>query len=279
MTEVGAIQQINGTELYYEYHQNEDSEETILLIHGFLSSSFSFRQLVPLLKKEYSVISVDIPPFGKSGKTTTFKYSYHNMAKTVLQLLNILGIQQAFVIGHSMGGQISLNMAHLKPAAIKGAVLLCSSSYLKRIKNSMRYSSYLPFFHHYVKLYLARSGVEENLNRVVYNAQLIDKEMIDGYMQPFLNNDIFKALTRMIRDREGDLPTEILQTIRVPCLLIWGEHDRVVPLHVGKRLHKDLPNSKLVVLKDAGHLVPEEKPEEVHHHIKSFISSLEQVHV
>ncbi|MET3699429.1 pimeloyl-ACP methyl ester carboxylesterase [Bacillus oleivorans] len=279
MTEVGAIQPINGTELYYEYHRHYNSSETILLIHGFLSSSFSFRQLVPLLKKKYTVISVDIPPFGKSGKTTTFRYSYNNMAKTVLQLLDFLGIQQTFVIGHSMGGQIALNISHLKPSAIKGAVLLSSSSYLKRMKNSLRYSSYLPFFHHYVKLHLARSGVKENLNRVVHNAKLIDKEMVDGYMQPFLNNDIFKALTRMIRDREGDLPPEILRSIKAPSLLIWGEHDRVVPLDIGKRLQQDLPNSKLIVLKDAGHLVPEEKPEEVYQHIASFIASLERAEV
>lgn len=263
--------QINGTDLYYEYHKHDQAGDTILLIHGFLSSSFSFRHLIPLLKKDFSVISVDIPPFGKSGKKTSFVYSYQNMATTVLHLLKELGLKGVTVIGHSMGGQIALNLAYLNPSVIKAAVLLCSSSYLQKSKFHLKASSYIPFFHLYVKLYLARSGVRKNLQKVVYNVNMINDEMLLGYLQPFLDDDIFKALTKMIRDREGDLPAEILRSIEVPCLLIWGEYDRVVPLHIGKRLKEDLPNSQLVVLQEAGHLVPEEKPEEVYRHIVKFV--------
>ncbi|GAA0326252.1 alpha/beta hydrolase [Bacillus carboniphilus] len=274
MTATAFVKPINGTDLYYEYYQHPSSRETIVLIHGFLSSSFSFRHLIPLIKQDYSVLSVDVPPFGKSGKSISFTYSYENMAKTILHLLEELDIDQATVMGHSMGGQIALNIAYLNPVGVKGAVLLCSSSYLKKAKLHLKMSSYIPFFHHYVKLYLSRSGVRKNLQNVVYNAEMINDEMLFGYLQPFLDDEIFKALTRMIRHREGDLPPEKLQKITTPSLLIWGEHDRVVPLHIGKRLNKDLQNSHLVILNDAGHLVPEEKPEEVHRHMSNFIQSI-----
>lgn len=78
-------------------------------------------------------------------------------------------------------------------------------------------------------------------------------------------------MTRMIRDWEGDLPSKVLNQINANCLLIWGEHDRSQPLHVGERLKNDLINSELVVLKETGHAIPEERPYEIYEYIKRFL--------
>ncbi|RSD27555.1 alpha/beta fold hydrolase [Mesobacillus subterraneus] len=263
---------VRGIDLYYEHYQHPEAEETLVLLHGFLSSTFSFRHLIPLLKEDYNVISVDLPPFGKSGKVSSFKYSYHNLATTVVELMKSLGIPTFTVVGHSMGGQIALNILLHYPENAKKGILLCSSGYLKRAKLPLVLSSYIPYFHLYVKFHLARSGVKQNLQNVVYDHSMINDEMLYGYLTPFLEDDIFKALTMMIRHREGDLTSEELKKIESPCLMIWGEHDKVVPVSIGRRLKKDLRNSELIILKETGHLVPEEKPEEVHQLINSFMA-------
>lgn len=242
----------------------------MVLIHGFLSSTFSFRRLIPLLQRDFNILSVDLPPFGKSGKSAQFNYSYENMVNTVIPLIESLQLGQVILIGHSMGGQICLQVSHQRPDLVENTVLLCSSGYLKRSKPSLVLLSYLPFFYLIVKKQLAKTGVMKNLQNVVHDHRIIDDEMMHGYLQPFLEEDIFRALTRMIRDREGDLSSQLLNQINTPALLIWGEQDRVVPLTVGQRLHQDLKNSKLIVLKETGHLVPEERPEEVYNHIKNF---------
>ena len=262
---------INGTEVYFEHYMHESSQQTVVLLHGFLSSSFSFRRLIPILAKEFNVISVDLPPFGKSGKSRKYTYSYENTAKTVISLIEKLTSGTIYLIGHSMGGQICLNILLFRPELVDHVVLLCSSSYMLRLKPALIYSSYIPFFHFYIKKWLQRSGVENNLKNVVFDHSMIDEEMKNGYLAPFQKDDIFRALTRMIRDREGDLPREVLKQIKTPCLLIWGEHDKVVPLRIGKQLHKDLENSKLIVLKNTGHLVPEERPEDVLKYMKQFM--------
>lgn len=268
---------IKGIDLYYEHYVHPTSAETLVLLHGFLSSSFSFRHLIPLLKEDFNVISVDLPPFGKSGKISSFKYSYHNLATTVVELMRSLGISQFNVVGHSMGGQIALNiLLHYPDKATKG-ILLCSSGYLKKANLPLLLSSYIPYFHLYVKFHLAKSGVKQNLKNVVYDHSMINDEMLQGYLSPFLEDDIFKALTMMIRHREGDLASEELQRIDAPCLMIWGEHDKVVPVSVGRKLKKDLKNSELVVLKETGHLLPEEKPEEVRRLISRFMGAREKV--
>lgn len=262
---------LNGNDIYYESYQHSSSKETIVLLHGFLSSCFSFRRLIPFLMKDFNIISVDLPPFGKSGKSRRFAYSFNNLALTVIKLVESLQLKKITLLGHSMGGQIALYIAKLRPELIDGVILLCSSGYLKKSKPLLVLASFLPFFHFFVKRWLERSGLENNLKLVVYDQTMIDKEMEEGYLAPFLKDDIFPALTKLIRDREGDLTSGELKAIDVPCLLIWGEEDKVVPLHIGKRLQSDLSDSQLFVLKETGHLIPEERPEEVYHFIKDFI--------
>jgi pimeloyl-ACP methyl ester carboxylesterase len=262
---------INDINVYYEFYPNKNSDKTFVLLHGFLSSTFTFRHLIPLLKSEFQVLSVDLPPFGKSGKHHNFIYSYKNLAETVIKLTDYLGLKKMTFVGHSMGGQIVLNILHLMPEIAEKAILICSSAYLKRSKLPLILSSYVPFFHLFVKYIFARKGVKRNLQESLYNHTLINEEMINGYLQPFLQDEIFVALTRMIRHREGDLPVELLNKIETPCLLIWGDHDKSIPVHHGEKLNKDLVNSELVVLKETGHAVPEERPFEIYQYIKSFL--------
>ena len=263
--------EMDKVNVYYESYSHPTSEKTVVLLHGFLSSTFSFRRLIPLLCENFNVISVDLPPFGKSGKTIYYTYTHQNLAFTVIRLLESLGKKQVSLIGHSMGGQIALNICYQRPDLIEETVLLCSSGYLKPSNFPLILSSYIPFFYLYVRRWLARAGIEKTLRNVVHDHNMIDEVMLKGYLQPYIvDNEIFKGLTKMIRDREGDLSPGQLHKIETPCLLIWGEHDKVVPVSTGKRLNKDLKHSKLIILADTGHLVPEERPEEIFQHIINF---------
>ncbi|CAM4411015.1 hydrolase [Bacillus manliponensis] len=258
----------HGNTIHYELYENNGP--TFVLIHGFLSSTFSYRRLIPLLQKSGTVLAIDLPPFGKSSKSMNFTYSYRNLATIIIDLVEHLNKKDIILIGHSMGGQISLYANKLRPDLIAKTILLCSSGYLTRAKLPLIYSTYIPYFYLYVKNWIVRRGIVHNLKNVVHDHSLIDEEMMDGYAAPFYDDNIFPALTRMIRDREGDLPTMELRKIETPTLLIWGEKDRVVPVDVGYRLHKDLPNSHFISYENTGHLLPEEKPEDVYEEIISF---------
>jgi pimeloyl-ACP methyl ester carboxylesterase len=261
---------INGVAIHYELYNHRSNQPFIVLIHGFLSSTFSYRRLIPYLMNDFSVLALDLPPFGKSEKSIRFQYTYKNLAKLVIELLDRLQIPSCILVGHSMGGQISLNIARQRPDLVKQIVLLCSSGYLKRTQMPLLLSTYMPYFHLYVKRRLHRQGVEKNLLNVVYDHSLIDEEMRKGYEQPFYDKQIFKALARLIRHREGDLSSEELKEIETPSLLVWGEEDKVVPIHIGKRLHQDLPNSQFISFPKTGHLLPEEKPRHVYEQILRF---------
>ncbi|MFD3448836.1 alpha/beta fold hydrolase [Microbacteriaceae bacterium 4G12] len=263
---------VSNITVHYElYNYNEKVQQPIyVLIHGFLSSTFSYRHLIPLLAKHGTVIALDLPPFGKSDKAMHFTYSYDNLAKIVIALIEHLQVSNVVLIGHSMGGQISLFVSRQRPDLIDKLVLLCSSGYLSRANFPLIYSSYLPFFNIYVKNWIVRKGALRHLLNVVHDQTLVDEEMMQGYAAPFYDDRIFHALTRMIRDREGDLTSSELKHIKTPSLLMWGEEDRVVPVHVGRRLHQDLENSHFISFAKTGHLLPEEKPYHVYERIIEF---------
>lgn len=267
-------QTVKDSEIYYELYQHSEDRPTLILLHGFLSSTFSYRKLLSFLTQKYTVYLLDIPPFGQSGKSNKYTYTVTNLAKTILTFIEMHKLENVILIGHSMGGQICLNMSKQRPDLVDKIILLAGSGYLAAPSIWLKRASHLPFFPYFVKRYLEKSGIEKNLRQVVYNQSMIDDEMRDGYTAPFLQGKaIFQALGKLARDKEDDLSEQDLHTITTSCLLLWGRYDKVVPLSIGNRLHKDLPSSQLIVIEDAGHLLPEEKPGEVFFQIDNFINN------
>ena len=257
---IKGIERVGNMDIYFEQYQMDPSHPTLVLLHGYLSSSFCYRKLIPYLTNQFNVIALDLPPFGKSGKIYNYTYSFENIAQSIVDFLEKKGLESFTIIGHSMGGQIALQLTKNYPNLIDKAVLLCSSGYLPGFSKKMKALSYVPFFSLGVRYHLAKSGLDKNLQNTVYNKELIDETMRNGYLQPFTTGwRIFRAMGRMVRDKKDDLLEDDLKKIDKPCLLIWGREDQVVPLKIGERLATDLPHSKLVVLDKTGHLLPEEK--------------------
>jgi pimeloyl-ACP methyl ester carboxylesterase len=257
-----------NTNIYCE-HAIQD-KPPILLIHGFVASSYTFNRLKPMLANDFSVIAIDLPGFGKSEKSTTFTYSFDNYAELVLKCLDHFHLDEAFIAGHSMGGQIAMYTAIKSPRRVKKLILFCSSGYLPRAKPYLIYSSYLPFFQLIAKRKINAQSVVRNLKNVFYDHSLITKDQIEEYGKPLQDKNFPKSLIRLLRHREGDLSSNELRNIHIPALLLWGEKDKVVPLTIGKKLCQDLPNAQLISYDKAGHLITEEKPNELWKQILSF---------
>lgn len=254
--------------LYCEYLLN--GKPPILLIHGFVSSTYTFNRLMPLLQRSFSVIAIDLFGFGQSEKSTSFIYSYKNYAALVAEVIAYFQLQNVTIAGHSMGGQIALYTAMEIPKKVNKLILLASSGYLKSANKLLIYSSYLPLFHLIAKRIVQKQSVEETLKNVLYDHSLLTVEQVEAYGSPLKEKNFYKALVRLLRYREGDLISEQLQGIKIPALLIWGVEDKVVPLSVGKRLAKDLPDARLITYDQTGHLITEERPHEVYEQILAF---------
>ncbi|KMM37723.1 alpha/beta fold hydrolase [Guptibacillus hwajinpoensis] len=264
---------IGNVTISYEYYRRPNkSAPTLVFIHGFLSSSFSFRKLLPLLQKEYNLLCFDLPGFGESEKSCDIHYSLHEYAVLTNTLLEEMSIDKAVLVGHSMGGQIALRTCIQHPERIEKLILLCSSSYIKSSSAALRLCSYLPFFPYCLSLSMSAINMQKNFEHLVYDKTLLTKKVIDGYTTSFNEKGFYLALCRLIREREEDLSTKALNKINFPTLLIWGSDDRLVPIRVGERMKKDLPDADLLVFSHTGHLIPEERPKETTKAIREFLS-------
>lgn len=252
---------IADMDIYCEYDLN--SRPPIVLLHGLLASGFTFNRLMPLLRQHFSVITLDLPGFGRSEKSGSFVYSYDNYARFILHCADYFNLDRFYLAGHSLGGQIALNTVRLLPDRIKGVVLLGSSGYLNKSKKLLVYSSYLPFFHRLLSLYIRKRGVKAGLESVFYDHSLITEEHMEEFGYPLTDTNLYKALIRLLRHREGDLTSDQLKTIHVPALILWGKEDKVVPVRIGHRLAADLPHAVMHTFNRTGHLLTEERPEEV----------------
>jgi pimeloyl-ACP methyl ester carboxylesterase len=256
--------------LYCEYELSD--KPPILLIHGFASSSYTFRRIIPLLQKQFSIIAVDLPGFGRSEKSTSFIYSTNNYAKLMFTCMDKFNVKHTHIIAHSMGGQIALHMARISPERIKKLVLLNSSGYLRRAKRLAVYSSYLPLFDKVIYSYIHRKTVHDYLQNTFFNKQLINEELMNEFSRPLTEKNFYKSLIRLLRHREGDLSSNQLKEINAPTLLIWGEEDRVVPIRIGQRLANDLPDAKFIAYEKTGHFITEEKPNQIFNNILTHMS-------
>ncbi|RLL40391.1 alpha/beta hydrolase [Oceanobacillus piezotolerans] len=259
---------INGVNIYCEYILN--GKPPIVLIHGYLSSTYTFNKIIPLLENHFSIIAMDLPGFGKSEKSLSFFYSYHNYAQVVAACIDYFNLDGVTLVGHSMGGQIALYTARIIPEKVKKLILVCSSGYLKGANRLMRYCSYLPLFHQAVQRRIKRSSVKESLKNVFYDISLMTEDHIREFTRPLKEKNFSRSLIRLLRHREGDLTSEQLKEIDIPTLLLWGEEDKVVPVSVGHRLVNDLPKAELITYEKTGHLLTEEIPSAIFENILSY---------
>ncbi len=216
----------------------------------------------------------DLPGFGRSSKHEARAYSFQAYSTIVVALLDSLRIQQAVLVGHSMGGQVALYTALYHRERVEALILLASSGYLKQVKSLYRLASYLPFASHYLSLYIHKPPIELLLQEAVYRKKTLTKAMIHAYKQPLLDTNFAKGLLQLTRQREGDLSPEQLQQITQQTLVITGENDPLIPVETSKRLVRDLPNSRFESLKKCGHLLAEEQPKQTAAKIKVFLQAL-----
>ncbi|SDK08313.1 alpha/beta fold hydrolase [Sediminibacillus albus] len=241
----------------------------IIFIHGFLSSQFSFRKMIPLLIDKFHIITIDLPPFGDSEKNRNCNFSYRWMAELIIFFMDKLAISKASIAGHSMGGQIAMVCAYYYPGRIEKLFLMAPSCYLKKASNLLGLISRLPISPYLLRKLFQKIGVKGVLEKCIYFPDLITKRMLAAYRKPFLDKNIYYCLSKMIRDREGDLNFDCLKAIKLPCVIFWGKKDQIIPISNGYQLIQHLPNAELCAITLTGHFLPEEAPEIISEYIKT----------
>ena len=223
--------------LYYEIY---GSGEPLLLLHGNSQSIYAFTKQIPELSKKYKVIAVDTRGQGKSTDESAGSLTYEKFADDMKQLLDSLHISKTNILGWSDGGNTALIMAIKYPSyvnklAITGANLLPTTDAVDgRILKSIK---------------------EE-------------RDRIKGTDQHSIKR---KRLMTLLLD-EPHISVENLKKIQAPTLVMAGEKDMIKEKHT-RTIADNIPNSKLMIFKDATHYVPVEKVKEFNNAVIEFLGS------
>jgi len=264
----GRLIEVDGVELHYtEMGQGP----AVLLIHGLNGSTFSFRHLAPLLSAGFRVVALDLMGFGYSERPPHADYSLAAQARLVSGFLDALGIEKAAVLGHSLGGAVAMHLAVMFPERVEKLVLVSSASdseTRRGLRSAKLARPLLPVVAAFT--IQNRHFRRMSLRSACYDPAFITPEVVEGYMTPTRIHGHLRALGSLMVDRRRD-PVLDFAAITQPTLIIWGAADRWLPASHGWRLNTRIPNSRLIVIPKAGHLVLEEQPEESARAMTSFL--------
>lgn len=259
---------------YYESGQGPP----VILLHGFGASAYAWRFLGPALARDHRVLTIDLKGYGLSAKPGDGKYAIRDQADMVAAFIRTRNLHDLVVIGHSMGGGVTL-MAYLKvagddPARIKKLVLIDSAGYPQKLPMFIWLAKVPGLGSVGGQLLPPRFATGMALRKCYYHKDRITDEQIDTYAYygslPGAREAIV-ATAQQIVPEDIEAVTSRYHTISVPVLIIWGAEDEVVPLSVGEQFKRDIPNAKLVILPECGHMPPEEEPQETNRLITQFL--------
>jgi pimeloyl-ACP methyl ester carboxylesterase len=243
--------------------------ETFLLLHGFGGSAFSWRYWTGPLARRGHVVLVDLKGFGSAPKPDDDAYGPHEQADLVDRLIVQRDLGNLTLVGHSLGGGIALLLAlrllDRHPQRLRRLVLLAGAAYRQELPPFVRFARWPRLSAFLLRLLGARFVVRKVLKRIVYDPTRVTRSQVEGYAEPMASGESRRALIRaggVVLPHDLDEIVSRYPSITVPTLLLWGRQDPVVPLWVGERLAAALPDARLEVLDECGHLPAEERPED-----------------
>ena len=253
---------VNGIDVHY---WDEGRGDVLILVHGFSSSVYTWRLNIDALSEEFRVVALDLPGFGYSDKPEDFDYTLEGYSRFLVEFMNIMDIDTATLAGNSMGGGVVLTTALLFPERIDKLILVDSMGYPEREGEEV----FLPFLLMGVPVagevlmsLNFRCVVEESMKGgVYYDNSFVTDEMVDYYYNAFRSENGQKAPLWVMRNLMDTPPigSERISEVSMPTLIIWGEEDILIPVEHASLFENDIPDSRLVVIAEAGHLPHEEK--------------------
>ncbi len=270
----GEFARINGEAVHYV---DLGCGAPVLLIHGFFAWSFTWRENLPVLAREFRCLAPDLRGWGLSQRHPKGQISLGAQADLLAGLMDHLGLKRAVLVGHSMGGEVALRFALHHPDRLQGLVLVAPSALVRRRRMAAeRYLLRLPII---APLFvrgavLNRRFAVRSLRGGYFHQERVTDDAISGYHLPARLSGSARTFLAVLRDADFGAAAARIHQVQHRTLIIWGENDPWVPLAHGERLTAELPNSRLVVFPECGHLPHEEYPERFHEEVLPFLRSL-----
>jgi pimeloyl-ACP methyl ester carboxylesterase len=246
------------------------SGRPVVLIHGNPGSYHDYTvAVVERLAQSYYVVAFDRPGHGYSERQDSLRTTVEVQALIIRDALEKLSLNKPVLVGHSWGGSLVLAAAVAYGKDLAGIVLLAPAAYPNA---SIEWWSVLPhvplignFVVNTVTPFLGRAMARQSVKRA-YDPQEMQKDYVERSLDLWMRPDQIRACAYDERTLGASLTvlSECYSDIEIPVVIVTGSADRLLdPEEQACRLHRTIKNSKLIVLPDTGHQLPQTRPDTV----------------
>lgn len=240
----------------------------LVLLHGLGANLLCWRWILNHLKPHFTVTALDLPGFGQSSKPTTEKYGLDEQTERLEKILRKLGIEDSYIVGNSMGGNIALWFALRFPFRVRALCVIAPATSPKLVPLNLDPWTWVA---KPVSWALNRHAIKLVHKRTVSKRELVDDERIAETLQTYVGKGdavrSFMLGTSLIRDARL---SKALKDVTQPLLILWGSQDKLVNRKIIDALESALPKAESHVHIGGGHHLQEDEPEWVAEKITSF---------
>ncbi|MEU5527993.1 alpha/beta hydrolase [Micromonospora chersina] len=273
---------VAGQQVFYRA-AGDPSRPTLVLLHGFPTSSHMFRNLIPALADEFHLVAPDHVGFGQSSAPPVdrFDYSFERLTEITLGLLDTLGIDRFALYLHDYGAPIGLRIASRHPQRVTGLITQSGNAYTEGFTpfwevlfdHAKDRQAHEPAVRQLLEVDATRwqytHGVPaDRLDRVAPETWLLDQAGLDRpgnkeiQLQLFwdyqFNLDVYPDFQRYFRQHQP------------PTLVTWGRHDEIFGPAGAEAYARDLPDAEIHLL-DTGHFALETHGDEIAELVRGFL--------
>ena len=248
----------------------------LVLLHGTSASLHTWDGWVDELKAQHRIIRYDMPGFGLTGPAPDSDYSIERYARTVIAVMDELGIEEFLLGGNSLGGYVAWATAVLYPERVKQLVLVDPSG-LPFESQSVPLGfkiAQTPILKELMEGVLPRFVIQQSVENVFGDPSRVTTELVDRYFELTSRAGNRLALAERFKQTQPGAMATRLQEIEVPTLILWGQQDRLIPPMLANRFEHNIEQSQVVLFDKLGHVPHEEDPVSTVAILKEFLSQL-----
>lgn len=257
--------EVDGLRVHYQ-EAGRTEAPVVILIHGFASSNLVWSKvLLELAEAGFRVIAPDLLGYGYSGKPKELDYTITRQSQMVVSLMRQLEIDNAVLIGSSYGGAVAATVALDHAELVKKLVLVGAVTNNRPTRYMLMRLFGSPIIGDILSPLLvgSRRLIRMRMKRVYdRHSWVMDEKRVDARHIPLRTRGAHRAIIRTVRRWDAERISRDAHLMTRPTLIVWGENDREVSIEDGRRIHEQIPNSRLFVFRECGHLPHEEYPEE-----------------
>lgn len=261
----------DGTRM--RFIQRGNAGTSIVLIHGLMDSADFWHHNLDALAQRHRVWAIDLIGFGYSSRVNQPVYSLQYFARAIREFMDKQAIARAHLIGHSLGGAVTLQFAHDYPTRVNKLILIAPGTFLINSIGLLNLFARIPFV---PRALMGWALTNERARWRAYRNALGNPTHLNPYdarlrLQPMRVRGTTDALIAMARSRWRNNLENELAHISAPTLIVWGDRDRAVPVAHAEKHVRALPNAKMIILKGAGHIPHIEFPATVNALFNDFL--------